>query len=261
MARQERLRAIARDLERSLPGTGRDHGEESQLEKLIYLSWKGDELAIGAYREHLLAEVAPRILSAGALALNVSVADTQQAIPRPPLLMGEGATLSAAVGVWMRSLDDRGPVEAALREQATRLDGYLVTESVPQPCTDRDWPDGCESPGVTHFSWFPKPERLTDDAFYHGWQEVHTPASAELHPLRWEYVRNAVARVLTPNSPPIRAIVAERFRRLEDYADPSRLYGSPEVLERTLDELPLYAEMESMHSTPLSEVIVKSLGI
>lgn len=231
------------------------------MEKLIYLSWKGDELSIGAYREHLLAEVAPRILSAGALALNVSVADTQQAIPKPSLLMGEGATLSAVVAVWMRSLDDRGPLEQALREQAMRVDGYLVTESVPQPCSDRDWPDGRESPGVTHFTWFPKPERLTDAAFFHGWHEVHTPASAELHPLRWEYVRNAVARVLTPNSPPIRAIVSERFRSLEDYTDPSRLYGSREALKRTVEELPLYADMESMHSTPLSEVIVKSLGV
>ncbi|MCP5057703.1 MAG: hypothetical protein GY937_13405 [bacterium] len=230
------------------------------MEKLIYLSWKRDGLTIEAYREHLLEEVAQRILAAGACALNVSVADTQQAIPKPTLLMGEGATLSAAVAVWMQSLDDRGPVEEALREQSVRLDGYLVTESVPQPCLDRDWADGAPSPGVTHFTWFPKPERLSDEAFYHGWHVVHTPASAELHPLRWEYVRNAVARVLTPGSPPIRAIVAERFRDILDYTDPSRLYGSPEALKRTVEELPLYGDMEAMHSTPLSEVIVKSLG-
>lgn len=230
------------------------------MEKLIYLTWKRDDLAIAAYRRHLLEELAPRILAAGALALTVSVADTQEAIPKPTLLMGEGASLSGAVALWMRSLDDRGPIEAALREQASRIDGFLVTESVPQPCTDRSWPDGTPSPGVTHFTWFPKPERLTDEAFYHGWHEVHTPASFELHPLRWEYVRNAVVRVLTPGSPPIRAIVAERFRTLDDYTDPSRLYGSPDALKRTVEELPLYAEMESMHSTPLSEVIVRSLG-
>lgn len=231
------------------------------MEKLIYLSWKREGLTIDAYREHLLDEVAPRILAAGAVALNVSVADTQQAIPKPTLLMGEGATLSAAVALWMRSLDDRGPVEEALGEQASRLDGYLVTESVPQACLDRDWADGTPSPGVTHFTWFPKPERLSDEAFYHGWQVVHTPASAELHPLRWEYVRNAVARVLTPGSPPIRAMVAERFRDIQDYTDPSRLYGSPEALKRTVEELPLYGDMEAMHSTPLSEVVVKSLDI
>ena len=53
--------------------------------------------------------------------------------------------------------------------------------------------------------------------------------------------------------------MAERFRTLEDYTDPARLYGSKEALARTVEELPLYADMDQMHSTPLSEVIVKSL--
>ncbi len=184
------------------------------VEKLIYLGWKRDGLTIDAYREHLLEDVAPRILAEGACALNVSVAETQQVIPKPTLLMGEGATLSAAVAVWMPSLDDRGPLEDALREQASRLDGYLVTESVPQPCLDRDWADGTMSPGVTHFTWFPKPDRLSDEAFYHGWHVVHTPASAALRPLRWGYVRNAVARVLFPGSAPTRVFALSRHDAL-----------------------------------------------
>lgn len=230
------------------------------MEKLIYLTWKPEAQAIAAYRQRLLEEVAPRLLAAGVQALNVSIADTQEQIPKPTLLMGEGATLSAAIGLWLPSLDARGPVEGALRQGADRVDGYLVTESVPQPCPDRDWLDGAQSPGVTHFTWFPKPDHLSDEAFYHGWHEIHTPSSFELHPLRWEYVRNAVARVLTPGSPPIRAIVAERFRTIEDYTDPDRLYGSKEALKRTVEELPLYGDMAQMHSTPLSEVIVRSLG-
>lgn len=230
------------------------------MEKIIYLTWKREAQAIDAYRRELLEEAAPRMLEAGVVALNVSVADTQEQIPKPTLLMGEGATLSAAIGLWLPNLDDRAPIEEALRAGADRVDGYLVTESVPQPCRDRDWPDGTPSPGVTHFTWFPKPDHLSDEAFYRGWHEIHTPASFELHPLRWEYVRNAVARVLTPGSPPIRAIVAERFRTLQDYTDPDRLYGSKQALQRTVEELPLYADMAQMHSTPLSELIVKSLG-
>ena len=227
------------------------------MEKLIYLAWKQEGLSIGDYREHLLGEVSASILAAGALGLNLSIADTQDIIPKPTLLMGEGNSLSAAVSVWVPSLDDRGGLEEALRARAGRLDGYLVTESVPQPHAGRDWPDGETSPGVTHFTWFPKPERLTAEAFYRGWHEVHTPASFELHPLRWEYVRNAVARVVTPGSPRVDAIVVERFAT-EDYIDPSRLYGSPDALKRTVEELPLYADLEHMHSTPLSERIVKS---
>ena len=228
------------------------------MEKLIYLTWKPDATPIADYRAHLIDELAPRFLAAGVCALGVSVADTQDEIPNPTLSMGEGKTLAAALSLWLPSIDDRAPIEAALREQATRVDGYLVTESIPQAHEGRDWPDGKQSPGVTHFTWFPRPERLTPEAFYHGWHEIHTPESFELHPTRWEYVRNAVARVLTPGSPRADAIVVERFS-IEDYKDPARLYGSKDALAKTMENLPLYADMAEMHSTPLSEVIVKSL--
>ncbi len=229
------------------------------MEKLVYLTWKREGLSIADYRQELLGPVSAAFLDAGVLGLNISVADTQELIPKPTLLMGEGASVSAAVSVWMGSLDDRRPLEEALRARTDRLDGYLVTESIPQPHQGRDWADGEVSPGVTHFTWFPRPERLSPEAFYHGWHDIHTPSSFGLHPRRWEYVRNAVARVVTPDSPRVDAIVCERFAT-EDYLDPARLYGSSDELKRTVEELPLYADMDQMHSTPLSEVIVKSLG-
>jgi hypothetical protein len=229
------------------------------LEKIIFLTWKRDEIDIDAYREALLGSVAETALAApGARALKVSVADLGREIPKPPLLMGDGKTFSASFDVWLDCIDDRRPVEASLREHAARVDAYLVTESIPQPAADRDWPDGAKSPGVTHFTWFPKPERLTDEEFFRAWHEVHTPFSFELHPLRWEYVRNAVARTLTPGSPPIRAIVGERFRTIEDYTDPRRLYGSKEVLSRVMEDTSQFGDVEDMHSTPLSEYIVRS---
>jgi hypothetical protein len=174
--------------------------------------------------------------------------------------MGEGATLSAAVSLWMDCLDDRRTVEAALRDASSRVDGYLVTESVPQPCPDRDWADGTRSPGVSHFTWFPKPEGLADDTFFHAWHDVHTPFSFELHPRRWSYVRNSVVRTLTPGSPTVSAIVVERFREIEDYTDPARLFGSNELLARSAKEASEYADMARMSSVPLSETIVKSFG-
>jgi hypothetical protein len=228
------------------------------VEKIVYLVWKPEARDIEAFRDALLGPVAEELLGSGARALKVSVADLAREIPKPPLLMGEGKTLSASVDVWLDCIDDRHPIEAALRKRASRVDGYLVTESVPQRCADRDWPDGKRSPGVTHFTWFPKPARLSDEEFFHAWHEVHTPFSFELHPLRWEYVRNAVARTLTPGSPPIRAIVGERFRTLEDYTDPRRLYGSREALRRVMAETASFADVEDMHSTPLSEFIVCS---
>jgi hypothetical protein len=228
------------------------------MEKLVYLTWKQPDLGIEAYRDRLIERVAPRLLEAGARRLDLNVSDLLGTIPKPMLLMGEGATLSAAVSLWLDCYDARGPLEALLRQDASRLDGYLVTESVPQACPDRDWPDGARSPGVTHFTWFQKPAGLGDEDFFRAWHELHTPFSFELHPRRWSYVRNSALRTLTPGSKPVRAIVLERFRSLEDYSDPKRLFGSKQALERSAAEVSHYADPAALHSVPLSEYILRS---
>ncbi|MCP5041173.1 MAG: hypothetical protein GY944_09080 [bacterium] len=231
------------------------------MEKIVYLTFPASGFDGAAYRDRLLSDVGPKILAgAGVRGLTLSVNDLLQQIPRPMLLLGEGASLGAAVSLWLDSLDERGPVEAALSEDGERLEGYLVTESIPQPCSDRDWADGERSPGVTHFTWFEKAKAISDEDFFHNWFDVHTPFSFELHPLRWEYVRNAVARPLTPNAPAIRAIVGERFRELRDYTDPDRLFGSKEVLMQSAKEAGDYSDPSAMHSLPLSEYIVKSVA-
>ena len=112
------------------------------MEKLVYLAWKEPALAIEAYRERLIEAVAPRLFDAGGRTLDVNVSDLLGSIPKPMLLLGEGAALSAAVSLWLDCCGARGPLETLLREGTSRLDGYLVTGSIPQPCPDRDWPDG-----------------------------------------------------------------------------------------------------------------------
>lgn len=224
------------------------------MEKVDYIVWRRERTVVEEQRRELVAACESM---RGAAAVTLCIGDTDAEIPEPPLLLGRGADAAAVVSVWLDSVDDRGPVTAALAATGAPVDGYLVTESVPQRRTDRDWPDGVQSPGITHLTWFPKPERLSDDEFFHGWHEVHSPASFRLHPLRWEYVRDAVARPLTGDAPPVRAIVFERFRTVDDYADPTRLYGPPETLEETMRDLPLYADFETLHSRPFHEIIVK----
>jgi hypothetical protein len=159
-------------------------------------------------------------------------------LERATLLMGRGPELAGLVELWVDSVD----VWPEVIEQVPS-DAYLVTESVPQPVSDT-------SGLLTHLTWFPKPDRLTDDEFFHGWHVVHTPSSVALHPRRQGYVRDAVARTLTKSSPPVRAIVSEFFAP-DDYLDPGRLFGGPEALQRTMDELPLYADAADIASCPL----------
>jgi hypothetical protein len=194
------------------------------MEKIDLLVWTDD--ALNAARRLELPGIRSVAVSANAR------------LPTAPLLMGLGSSLAGLVEIWLDSVD----LWPAVVEHVPG-DAYLVTESVPQPVA--------ATPGLlTHLTWFPKPDRLTDAEFFHGWHVVHTPSSAALHPRRQGYVRDAAARTLTPGSPPVRAIVSEFFD-VEDYLDPARLFGGPDALQATMEELPLYADHADISSCPV----------
>jgi len=44
------------------------------------------------------------------------------------------------------------------------------------------------------------------------------------------------------------------------YLDPSRLFGSPDELTRTIEELPLYADQEDVSSCPVRRVASQPTG-
>jgi hypothetical protein len=194
------------------------------MEKLDLLVW--DDAAVDAAKDLDVAGMRSVIVSRAAR------------LPNATLVMGRGSELAGLVQVWLDSVDVWPDVVEHIP-----ADAYLVTESVPQSVAS--------TPGLlTHLTWFPKPDRLSDDEFFHGWHVVHTPSSAALHPRRQGYVRDAVARRLTRGSPPVRAIVSEFFVPA-DYLDPSRLFGGREALQRTVDELPLYADPADISSCPV----------
>lgn len=194
------------------------------MEKLDLLVWTDD--ALDAARHLDVYGISHRTVSRAAR------------LEGATLLMGRGVELAGLVEVWVDSVDVWPSIVAHVP-----CDAYLVTESVPQ---HRTTATGL----LTHLTWFPKPERLTEEEFFHGWHVVHTPSSATLHPRRQGYVRDAVARRLTQDSPPVRAIVSEFFE-LDDYLDPSRLFGDAEALQATMDELPLYADQAEISSCPV----------
>jgi hypothetical protein len=194
------------------------------MEKVDLLVWEPEAL-----------QAASSLSFDGLRGLTVSPA---AALEKPSILMGQGSGLAGLVELWVDSVDVWTSVVAQVPS-----DAYLVTESVPQK------PSG--APGLlTHLTWFPKPSRLSEEEFFHGWHVLHTPSSAALHPHRQGYVRDAVARTLTPGSPAVRAIVTEFFA-LEDYLDPRRLFGGKDALEVTMEELPLYADGDDISSCPL----------
>lgn len=196
------------------------------MEKIDLLMW--DDSVVAS---------APGLDVPGLRSLQVSVAAD---LPGAPLLLGAGKALRGVAEIWVDSVDVWPDLVAQVPG-----DAYLVTESVPKVAPPGDW--------LTHFTWFPKPARLSEDEFFHGWHMVHTPSSERLHPLRQGYVRDAVARTLTAGSPPVRAIVSEFFDG-DVYLDPARLFGSPDELKNTIEELPLYADQADVSSCPVRRV-------
>jgi hypothetical protein len=227
--------------------------EENTVEKLIYLL---QDCAAGApqLRDRLLGETAPALRAHGARDITLHIADLNEPVRQasPGRIAGAWDRLGGAVHFWLDNLDRRGAIEQQLAGLCGQLQGYLVTESVVQDC-ERSWRDGERRPGVTQFSAHGKPANVSEEEFYHNWQVLHSATSFALHPRRWSYVRNAVARPLTPNAPAQRVIVLEHFRELADFTDESRYFGGPEVVEAMYAELPGFCDFDSMVTGPMSE--------
>jgi hypothetical protein len=228
------------------------------MEKLVYIARKVAGCPIEEYRERLLGRCAERILESGVSGLTLCVADLADD-PRVDRdrLVGSGPSIAATCSVWLSSLDDRHFIEAALRDTGAHIDGYLVTESVPQPYAKRNWADGERSPGLTQVCAFPQPDHLADDEFFRLWHDEHTPFSFEFHPRRWRYERNVVARVLTPGAPPYRGIVNESWPEFEDFLDMDR-YVPEELRAPSDDRVEGFIGLDALHLTVTSEYILQS---
>jgi len=224
------------------------------MEKMIYLLSKHEKQPLEDFKSALLGPLIDELRSCGASRITVNIADLNDTIQAdaPGRLIGAWQDVSAAVAVWHDCLDQRGPIEANLERISASTTGYLVTESVPQSFSP-DWEGGDRRPGVTQFGANAKPENVSDEEFYHNWQVVHSASSFELHPKRWSYVRNAVARPLTKNAPTYRAVVSEHFRELEDFTHDSRYFGSEAALHTMIEEIPGFCDLNNMFSLAMSE--------
>jgi hypothetical protein len=225
------------------------------VEKLVYLLHKSPDEALDAsVTARLQTELVPALLARGATGIVLNVADLNEPVREaaPSRLVGEWDSLAAAVHFWLDNVDTRFGIEEALAPFATRLSGYLVCESVVQK-TPRSWRDGERRPGVTQLAAIAKAPDVCDEDFYRNWQQGHSVLSFALHPLRLSYVRNDVARVLTPGAPNYRMIVLEHWAELRDFTDDSRYFGTPEVLDEMYHELPGFADNPSTTTGPMSE--------
>jgi hypothetical protein len=239
------------------------------MEKLSYALWRGPDDPLAPVERALLDDVGPKLVDAGAHGVRVLIEEPKGSILRVGAQAETGNLLCAAVSIWLDSLDERGPLEALLRDgtPAAEVHGWLVTESVPKAYGDaRTWPDGERSPGLSMTTVFDKKPGLSDDDFYRIWHGEHTPLTFDIHPF-WLYVRNAVVRPVTPNAPVIRCFVYEATPTVDDMLDFHRLFGSGgdndklrENITRVNNHMATFAETAGLQTTPMAEYILKTFS-
>jgi hypothetical protein len=233
------------------------------VEKLVYLVWERPSVAPDALRKQYLEVIAPRLLDLATNGLQVDLDDDNAQVASMVPVPDDELPVRACVSLWVDSHDRRDHVESVLAECGVRRAGYLVTESMYRDYDTRDWPAGERSPGIITLTIFDKPPGVDDETFYGHWYGHQSPMSEEMQP-RVRYVRNAVARSLTPGAPRLRAIVEEAWPSVEHLTNLHTFFGASsneelgENVRVMLDSTKLLYDPATMRNYTMSEYILKS---
>ena len=231
------------------------------MEKLVYVLWKRTGQSAAELGDALLGEVAPRLAPLAERPLSVLVADAAAEAVQKARITHMEDPIAGMISVWLDCVDQRAAVEQALRSCVGRLAGYLVTESVVLCNTTHRAAPGKRTPGITMLSCIEKPERLAYDEWIEIWHGRHSPLALEIQ-CTYLYVRNVVARALTPDAPRWAGLVEEGFPS-EAVVDPMRWYkaeGDParlrENLGRMIASVRSFLDIERVESHPMSEYLI-----
>jgi hypothetical protein len=175
----------------------------------------------------------------------------------------DGRLLSGLASLWLDSYQDLPSFLPA----GTVSHAWLVCESVPTPYGNAmGWREGDRSPGLSLVTLLDKPAGVDEAEFYRSWHVLHRATTAECHPFT-SYVRNEVARALTPGAPPLRGIVTESAPDEQDFLDQDRFYvsgGDRERLranqKRVAGEIVQFIDMDRIQVAPMSEYVVRRLA-
>lgn len=180
------------------------------MEKLIYLLWKDDRQSRAEFSQRLHADLAPQLSSTEALGVQINVVDEAIRPAEHMLIENSKPRYYAMVSLWLETAISRQGIEELLWSVATRVTGYLVTESCPLPNTTQVAPPGERTPGFSHVVLLQKPPRLNYSEWIDIWHNSHTQIAIDTQST-FLYRQNVVIRPLTYAAPHYDAIIEEAF--------------------------------------------------
>lgn len=132
--------------------------------------------------------------------------------------------VSAVVSIWTQQYYGaalRSALEL-LAAECQESAAYLVTESVPLP--GPDVAPSARTPGLANVALLRRPPDLDIATWLQRWHIDHTPVAISTQ-ATFGYTQNTVVRALTPDAPPIDAIVEELFP-IEAVSDLHAFFGA-----------------------------------
>ena len=118
--------------------------------------------------------------------------------------------VQALVSLWIQQYYGEQITAALdiLGGHAEHVAAYLVTESAPMPPAST--PSGERAPGLANMALLRRPAGLDEATWLTRWHGNHTQVAIDTQST-FGYVQNYVVRALTPDAPPLSAIVEEQF--------------------------------------------------
>ncbi len=157
----------------------------------------------------LLGPVAEALLDLDLPGVTVNVRDAavRDSLMRLTML---APPVQAFVSLWVEQhyAEQVGAALDAVRPAAESVAAYLVTESAPMPPPPS--PPGRRAAGLANIALLRRPADLDETTWLNRWQRDHTPVAIDTQST-FGYVQNYVVRPLTPDAPPVSAIVEEMF--------------------------------------------------
>lgn len=176
-----------------------------------------------AWCARMRTSVTPDLLATGLPGLTVNVRD---AAVRHSLmtLTTLDPPVVAIVSVWTQQHygEQLTDVVNRLAQECDALAAYLVTESTPMALPPGT--PGERTPGLANIALLRRPADLDESTWLRRWHIDHTPVAIATQST-FGYVQNTVVRALTPDAPPLSAIVEEQFPQ-EAVSDLHAFFGA-----------------------------------